>query len=377
MFNSEVDHYQNALNNAGYNVKLEFKNEQRSDKQGKKRRCRNVIWFNPPYSQNVRTNIAGKFISLLRKHFPPNSELYKIFNVKKVKVAYSCCPSMQKIISAHNAKLLRPNKNQTNAEKRCNCENGIGECPLNGNCLVENIVYKARVSSQLETKEYIGQTQNTFKERYGNLKNSFKKSYKRGSTKLAGYVWDLKDSGIIDPDIEWSILRKSLPYQGGGGMCHLCIDEKTFICSSNPDITLNRRTEIMQKCNHKLPFYLNNYHGLRIPRAQQTEEEGCVEEDLSAGRLPAIPEEDSEIEEDSSQTEEVLLQSVEGQDEEEGLSVIGGQLEEDSSTVGRPEEEESLLGEDSLVVIAASPQVDGILTRRRTKNLRNYKFFKL
>ena len=57
--------------------------------------------------------------------------------------------------------------------------------------------------------------------------------------------------------------------------------------------------------------------------------------------------------------------------------MIGGQLEEDSSTVGRPEEEESLLGEDSLVVIAASPQVDGILTRRRTKNLRNYKFFKL
>ena len=132
-------------------------------------------------------------------------------------------------------------------------------------------------------------------------------------------------------------------------MCHLCIDEKTFICSSNPDITLNKRTEIMQKCNHKLPFYLNNYHGLRIPRAQQTEEEGREEEDLSAGRLQAIPEEDSE---------------------EEGL-------EEDSFTVGRPEEEESLLDEDSLVVIAASPQVDGILTRRRTKNLRNYKFFKL
>ena len=76
------------------------------------------------------------------------------------------CPSMQKIISAHNAKLLRPKKNQTNREKRCNCENGIAECPLNGNCLVENIVYKATVSSQLETKEYIGQTQNTFKERY-------------------------------------------------------------------------------------------------------------------------------------------------------------------------------------------------------------------
>ena len=91
---------------------------------------------------------------------------------------------------------------------------------------------------------------------------------------------------------------------------------------------------------------------------------------MLTGRLLAIPEEDS-----SSQTEEVLLQSVGGQDEEEGLSVIGGQLEEDSFIVGRPEEEESLLGEDSF--IAASPHVDGIATRRRTKNLRNYKFFKL
>ena len=84
MFQKEVDHYQKALDDAGYNVKLEYQEEDNSRKQNKKNRSRNVIWFNPPYSSNVKTNIGSRFLSLLRKHFPPNSELYKLFNVKKV-----------------------------------------------------------------------------------------------------------------------------------------------------------------------------------------------------------------------------------------------------------------------------------------------------
>ena len=35
------------------------------------RRNRNgkVVWFNPPYSQNVKTAISELFIKLVRKHF--------------------------------------------------------------------------------------------------------------------------------------------------------------------------------------------------------------------------------------------------------------------------------------------------------------------
>ena len=40
----------------------------------------NVIWFNPPYSKNVKTNIARDFLRLLDKHFPPSHKLYSIFN---------------------------------------------------------------------------------------------------------------------------------------------------------------------------------------------------------------------------------------------------------------------------------------------------------
>ena len=31
---------------------------------------RNIIWFNPPYSMNVQTNIGREFLNLVSKHFP-------------------------------------------------------------------------------------------------------------------------------------------------------------------------------------------------------------------------------------------------------------------------------------------------------------------
>ena len=275
MFQKEVDHYQKALDDAGYNVKLEYQEEDNSRKQNKKNRSRNVIWFNPPYSSNVKTNIGSRFLSLLRKHFPPNSELYKLFNVKKVKFSYSCCPSMMKIISDHNKKVL--GKRQTRAGSGCNCEDGVESCPFEGDCLSKNQIYKATVSSIQGRKEYIGQTANSFKERYGNHKNSFVKAYKRKSTALSTYIWSLKRKGI-DYDIKWSSLCEALPYQGGGGLCNLCITEKTFIARSDPNKTLNKRSEVMAKCRHKLPFYLNNFHGMKIPETVE-EEEGSEEEE--------------------------------------------------------------------------------------------------
>ena len=38
--------------------------------KGKKKR--NIIWFNPPYSKSVKTNIWRIFIKLISKHFLPN-----------------------------------------------------------------------------------------------------------------------------------------------------------------------------------------------------------------------------------------------------------------------------------------------------------------
>jgi hypothetical protein len=33
-----------------------------------------LIWFNPPYSKNVKTNVAKNFLQLIDKHFPAEIE---------------------------------------------------------------------------------------------------------------------------------------------------------------------------------------------------------------------------------------------------------------------------------------------------------------
>ena len=57
MFDSEVGHYQHALEEAGYITTLEYKEESMpGGRMGerKKHRSRNIIWYNPPYSNNVK-----------------------------------------------------------------------------------------------------------------------------------------------------------------------------------------------------------------------------------------------------------------------------------------------------------------------------------
>ena len=120
---------------------------------------------------------------------------------------------MMKIISDHNKKVLGGRRSRNRSG--CNCEDGVQSCPFDGNCLAKNQIYKAAVSSSEGVKEYIGQTANTFKERYGNHKNSFVKTYKRKSTALSKHIWSLKRKGI-DYNIKWSSICEALPYQGGG-----------------------------------------------------------------------------------------------------------------------------------------------------------------
>ena len=66
------------------------------------------IWFNPPFSCNISTNVAKTFLQLLDKHFPPNS-LHKVFNCNTKKVSYCCIKILGNIIKSHNKKLIRSN----------------------------------------------------------------------------------------------------------------------------------------------------------------------------------------------------------------------------------------------------------------------------
>ena len=71
------------------------------DNKKKKKQSRNIIWFNPPFSDGATTNIGKEFFSLLAQHFPPSNRLHKTINTQNVKLNYSCLANMQGIIVNH------------------------------------------------------------------------------------------------------------------------------------------------------------------------------------------------------------------------------------------------------------------------------------
>ena len=97
--------YQEALD-GGYDYNLKFNPCKSINNQGanKRKRTRNVTWFNPPFSDNVATNIGKKFFRLLDKCFPPGHQLHQLLNRNTIKLSYSCMPNVKQIISSHNKK---------------------------------------------------------------------------------------------------------------------------------------------------------------------------------------------------------------------------------------------------------------------------------
>ena len=72
IFNNNIRTYNDALKRCEFQEKLDFVPEVPSDPHVNQRRKRKhkIIWFNPPYSKNVRTNIGKVFSNLLHKSFP-------------------------------------------------------------------------------------------------------------------------------------------------------------------------------------------------------------------------------------------------------------------------------------------------------------------
>ena len=83
-----------------FNMKLSYSERHKATPtQSKTTRKRNIIWFSPPYSKNIKTNVAQKFLRLIGKYFPKSSKLHKIFNRNSNKVSYSCMPNVKSNIS--------------------------------------------------------------------------------------------------------------------------------------------------------------------------------------------------------------------------------------------------------------------------------------
>ena len=135
-------------------------------------RKRKMIYFNPPYNQNVSTNIAKIFLKFIDKHFPRTHRLHKIFNCNTIKVSYSCMNNVQQLIKKNN-NFIQNKKNKTTLSYNCRDKNG---CPLNVNCRTENVIYKCTSLTKNNVKKvYLGVTEGEFKKnRYYNHQQSFR-----------------------------------------------------------------------------------------------------------------------------------------------------------------------------------------------------------
>ena len=116
IFNASKYEYKTALKNSGYQQnKLIFsKTVQRKQKLI---RHRNIIWFNPPLSRNVTTNVAKRFLNLLDILFPKSNKFHKIFNRNTVKVSHCCTENLLSIIKTRNKKVTNEKVTPTDQSK--------------------------------------------------------------------------------------------------------------------------------------------------------------------------------------------------------------------------------------------------------------------
>ena len=168
-------------------------------------------------------------------------------------------PNLKAQISANNRKKLNP-KQANNPESKCKCEQDkeIQQCPVNGNCTTDNVVYSAEVKTRHNSKTYIGMSGRSFITRWKEHRGNLRHPHQNG-TKLSKYVLTQNDNfgeNIQIKDIKWSLKAKAIPYRAGSKFCDTCLSEKTCIALANPDTILNSRKEIVAKCPHKRDFKL-------------------------------------------------------------------------------------------------------------------------
>ena len=242
--------YESALSEAGYKYKMQY-----NKTTGKrKNRPRKTIWFNPPFSLNVKTNIGKAFLKLIEKHFPKHHKLSKIFNKNSIKLSYSCMDNMAKLIQSHNSRVLQ--EQAENQKKLCNCRKE--ECPMDGKCLSPCIVYKATVTDDSNDMIYYGLVEKDFKQRWRDHKQSFKDRKYASKTELSKHIWSLHDKKESF-GIKWDIDAKASPTRAGSRKCDLCITEKKVIVTADPLKLLNKRDELVSCCRHRRKFLLQNF----------------------------------------------------------------------------------------------------------------------
>ena len=280
-FRQHTAHFDNALKESGHPGNMSYIEE--ASGKGKKKRKRNVIWFNPPWCHSIRTKVGGRFLALVRKHFGKGKPLYHLFNEKKLKLSYSTAPNVKQFISAHNKKVIARHEGRAEPTFHgCNCNGGVEECPLSGNCLKPGVVYKATLDMEGESKYYVGQTKNSFKSRWRIHDSDTNRGRRR--CRLSTYIIDQKTKGKEPRSLKWEVLTAAKQRKRGDKHCHLCLSEKAFIARGDEQHMLNKRSDIMERCRHKDELMLSNFLSTKTKEERRTKREERRRNDEMRGR---------------------------------------------------------------------------------------------
>ena len=254
VFEQEAPRYQNAIYKSGYHHTLTY---QPATSKKRRKRHRNILWFNPPFSKNCTTLVGRRFFNILQSSFPKGHPLSKIFNKTTVKMSFSTVRNMKAILGAHNARVL---KDEEKKQEPCNCQrNKI--CPMNrvaGGCNATNLVYQVDVAAEDQpTMTYYGQTIRPFKKRWIEHKHAMANENSPHATALSNYIWKLKKLRK-DFQIKCSIKSRAAIFKNGSKRCSLCLKEKVAIATHSPRTLLNSKSEILHKCIHASKYELRN-----------------------------------------------------------------------------------------------------------------------
>ena len=96
-------------------------------------------------------------------------------------------PNIKSEILKHKKNTLQKSQQKHPETQPWNCTNKK-QCPLNGQCLTDSIVYLANITANIpgyKEKVYLGVSETTFKVRYGKCKKSFTKQRHKNDTELS------------------------------------------------------------------------------------------------------------------------------------------------------------------------------------------------
>ena len=151
VFNRSIKVYNDASYKSNFKEPLQFviPAPKKNDESQKRKRKRRIIWFDPPYSNNIKTNIGKTFLQLLSKRFPKDHQMRKIYNKSTLKICDSCMNNISSILCNHNKNILKPK--QTSFGYNCRNKDNF---PLDGECLTPNIINQADILADNDHKFY-------------------------------------------------------------------------------------------------------------------------------------------------------------------------------------------------------------------------------